>query len=303
MMKPAAVDSIRTPDSRFESIPDYPWKPNYLDDLEALQGLRLHYLDEGRKDASFTYLCLHGNPAWSYLYRKMIPVFLAAGHRVIAPDLIGFGKSDKPLHEDQHQFGFHRNILLQLVERLDLKNLILVVQDWGGILGLTLPMESADRYAGLLVMNTALTCGDAALSPGFLAWRSWCAENPNFNVGRLFSRGNPQMSESEWQAYNAPFPDAQYRAALRAFPKMVPEFIDSPGADVSRAARQFWQQQWQGKSMMAIGMQDPVLGEPTMRALQSNIRGCNHLMLLADAGHFVQEHGETIAKEAVSFFN
>ena len=300
--KPLREDALRTPEARFENLPDYPWQPHYLSELPALQGLRMHYLDEGPADAGLTYLCLHGNPAWSYLYRHMIAPFTQAGHRVVAPDLIGFGKSDKPKKEGAHQFAFHREVLLQFIERLDLRHIVLVVQDWGGIFGLTLPMEAPQRYVGLLAMNTMLAGGDAPLSPGFLAWRAWCAKNPEFDVGRLFARGNPQMPESQWQAYNAPFPDAGHRAALRVFPNRVPEFADSPGAEVARRARDFWQNSWAGRSMMAIGQQDPVLGEPVMRALQIQIRGCEHVMLLPEAGHFVQEHGAQIAQAAAPFF-
>jgi tRNA(adenine34) deaminase len=301
-MNPVRDDAVRTPEARFAELPDYPWAPNYVADLPALDGLRMHYLDEGPKEAQTTYLCLHGNPAWSYLYRTMIPVFGGAGHRVIAPDLIGFGKSDKPKKDSFHTFEFHRQVLLELVERLDLKNVVLVVQDWGGILGLTLPMDAPHRYQALLVMNTTLTTGAQALSPGFLAWREWCANNPEFDVGKLFSRGNPHLEPVQWQAYNAPFPDRGHRAALRAFPPMVPEFENSPGAGISRRAQSFWQKDWAGKTLMAIGQQDPVLGEPTMRALQTSIRGCDEVMLLPQAGHFVQEHGESIAQRAIAFF-
>ena len=302
-MSPLREDALRTPEARFSHLPDYPWSPHYLSDLPTLDGLRLHYLDEGPQDAQLTYLCLHGNPAWSYLYRKMIPVFTGAGHRVVAPDLIGFGKSDKLKKDSAHQFDFHRQVLLEFVERLDLQNVVLVVQDWGGIFGLTLPMEAPHRYAGLLAMNTLLACGDVPLSPGFLAWRAWCAKNPEFDVGKLFARGNSHMAEPEWQAYNAPFPDAGHRAALRVFPNMVPEFMDSPGAAIARQARDFWQTEWVGRSFLAIGQQDPVLGEPVMRALQSQIRGCDQVMLLPEAGHFVQEHGQVIAQAAVDFFS
>ena len=301
-MSPLREDSLRTPNARFADLPDYPWAPNYLHDLPALDGLRLHYVDEGPRDAELTYLCLHGNPAWSYLYRKMIPIFTGAGHRVVAPDLIGFGKSDKLKKDSAHHFDFHRYVLLEFVERLDLKNVILVVQDWGGIFGLTLPMVAPHRYKGLLAMNTMLACGDAPLSPGFLGWRAWCGKNPEFDVGRLFARGNSHMAEPEWQAYNAPFPDAGHRAALRVFPNMVPEFMDSDGAAISRQARDFWRDKWAGRTFMAIGQQDPVLGEPVMRALQSQIRGCEQVMLLPEAGHFVQEHGQAIAQSAMRFF-
>lgn len=301
---PLRDDALRTPDEAFGGLPGYPWPPNYLSDLPSLAGLRMHYLDEGRHGPEgLTYLCLHGNPAWSYLYRKMIPVFLEAGHRVVAPDLIGFGKSDKPKKDSFHSFDGHRQNLLELVERLDLQRIVLVVQDWGGLLGLTLPMAAPERYHGLLVMNTTLATGEQPLSAGFVAWREMCAKNPEFDVARLFARGNSQMSAAECAAYNAPFPDRGHRAALRAFPPMVPEFEDSAGAGTSRAARDFWRDHWQGQTLMAVGAQDPVLGLPVMRELQALIRGCSEPLLIENAGHFVQEHGEPIARHAVDFFS
>lgn len=299
---PLRDDALRTPDERFAGLPGYPWPPHYLSDLPVLAGLRLHYLDEGPRDAPLTWLCLHGNPAWSYLYRKMIPVFLQAGHRVVAPDLIGFGKSDKPKKDAAHSFGWHRQVLLEFIDRLDLRDVVLVVQDWGGLLGLTLPMEAPGRYRGLLVMNTTLGTGDAPLSPGFLAWREMCANNPEFDVARLFARGNPQMTAAECAAYNAPFPDRGHRAALRAFPPMVPASGDADGAATSRAARDFWRDRWQGRTFMAVGAQDPVLGPPVMRGLQQLIRGCPEPLVIEQGGHFVQEHGEPIAHAAVGYF-
>lgn len=300
--QPLCDDAVRTPEYRFENLPGYAWTPRYVSDLPSLAGWRMHYLDEGPSDARVTWLCLHGNPAWSYLYRKMIPVFLEAGHRVVAPDMIGFGRSDKPKKEGAHTFSWHRQVLLELVERLDLRNVVLVVQDWGGLLGLTLPMAAPDRYRGLLAMNTMLGTGDVPLSPGFLAWREMCRTKPDFDVARLFARGNPHMNAAECEAYNAPFPDRGHRAALRAFPAMVPDRPDADGAAVSREAREFWRTRWNGKSLMAIGAQDPVLGVPVMDALRADIRGCPEPMVLPQAGHFAQEHGEEIARAAVGYF-
>ncbi len=297
---PLRDDALRPPDSAFEGLPDYPWAPHYLNDLPALKGLRMHFLDEGPRDAPVTWLCLHGNPAWSYLYRKMIPVWLAAGHRVVAPDMPGFGKSDHPKKATAHTFDWHREVLLQFIERLDLRQVNLVVQDWGGILGLTLPMAAPDRYRALLVMNTTLTTGEQPLSAGFVAWREMCAKNPEFSVSRLFARGNPHLSPAECAAYDAPFPDAGYRAALRAFPPMVPEFVDSPGAAIARQARDFWRERWTGRTLLAVGAQDPVLGPPVMRELAAHIKGCPQPWLIEAAGHFVQEHGEPIARRALT---
>lgn len=300
--QPLREDALRTPDARFANLPGYPWPPHYVNDLPALAGLRMHYLDEGPRDAPLTWLLLHGNPAWSYLYRRMVPVLLEAGHRVVAPDLPGFGRSDKPKREAAHAFTWHRQVLLEFVDRLDLRNVVLAVQDWGGLLGLTLPMEAHERYRGLLVMNTMLGTGDAPLPPGFLAWREMCAKKPDFGVGRLFARGNRHLAEAECAAYDAPFPDAGHRAALRAFPPLVPDHPDADGAATSRQAREFLHTRWEGRTMMVVGAQDPVLGEPVMRALRTQIRNCPEPTVLPHAGHFVQEHGEAIARAAVGYF-
>ena len=312
---PLRDDALRTPEAQFVNLPGYPWAPNYISQLPTLAGLRMHYLDEGglpqgelnkagdqTSAGQITYLCLHGNPAWSYLYRKMMPIFLASGARVVAPDLVGFGKSDKPKKDSFHRFTWHRQSLLELVEHLDLQRVVLVVQDWGGLLGLTLPTDAPQRYQGLLVMNTTLATGEQPLGAGFKAWREMCAAKPDFDLARLFARGNPHLSALECAAYKAPFPDAGHRAATRAFPPLVPDAWDAEGAATSRNARDFWRDRWQGESLMAIGLQDPVLGEASMHALHADIAGCPEPMLLEEAGHFVQEHGEAIAHEAVKAF-
>ncbi len=308
---PLRSDALRTPDAAFDNLPGYPWPPHYVSNLPVLEGLRLHYLDEGEAEVAIeafgqtTYLCLHGNPAWSYLYRKMIPTFLEAGARVVAPDLIGFGKSDKPKKDAFHTFTWHRQVLIELIERLDLQNIVLVVQDWGGILGLTLPHEfhkKSNRIKGLLVMNTALGTGDVPLTQGFQDWREMCRKNPEFKIDKLFARGNPQMSPAECAAYMAPFQDSGFRAATRAFPPMVPDSEDADGAEISRKARDFWQNEWDGPTLMAVGALDPVLGLDAMCGLQKLINGCPEPVVLDEAGHFVQEHGEEIAKLAVHVF-
>ena len=298
---PLRDDALRTPDECFADLPGYPWAPHWISSLPSLGGLRMHYLDEGPQ-GGITYLCLHGNPTWSYLYRKMIPVFLESGARVVAPDLPGFGKSDKPKKDSAHSFTWQRQVLLDFVEAMDLHNVVLVVQDWGGLLGLTLPMDAPSRYSGLLVMNTTLATGDVPLSAGFVAWREMCAKNPEFDIARLFARGNPQMSPQECAAYNAPFPDKGHRAATRVFPGMVPDSPEADGAAISRQARAFWQHQWTGKAFMAVGARDPVLGPPVMDALRQVIKGCPLPMVLEEGGHFVQEHGEPIAQAAVGYF-
>jgi pimeloyl-ACP methyl ester carboxylesterase len=293
------MDALRTPDERFGNLPGFPFAPHHVDDLAGFEGLRVHFVDEGGA-APVTALCLHGNPTWSYLYRHMIPVFRAAGLRVVAPDLIGFGRSDKPVDPGWHTFERHREMLLRFVERLDLRNVLLVVQDWGGLLGLTLPMAMPERFTRLLVMNTGL--GTGQVTEGFRQWRAYSNGQPDLPVGRLIQRGKPDLSAAEVAAYDAPFPEPRYKAALKAFPNLVPDGADAPGAALSREAGEFWRERWNGDSFMAIGMQDPVLGELPMRALQKTIRGCLAPMEVAEGGHFVPEWGGPIAAAALAHF-
>jgi haloalkane dehalogenase len=287
---------LRTPDDRFSNLPGWPYAPSYW---QRPDGLRLHYVDAGPRHASKTWLCLHGQPTWSYLYRRMIPIFVAAGHRVIAPDFPGFGRSDKPVEEAAYTFSFHRESIAGLIEALDLTNIALVVQDWGGLIGLTLPMAMPERFEGLLVMNTTVATGDAPLGQGFLDWRAFSNRSPDMDVARLMQRACPHLTAGEAMAYAAPFPDASYKAGVRRFPNLVPDRPDADGAALSRQARDFWRNDWAGKSLMAIGMTDPVLGPPVMRALHANIRNCPPPLEIAGAGHFTQEWGAPIAQAAI----
>jgi haloalkane dehalogenase len=284
---------MRTSDERFARLPGYDWPPNYLE----WQGLRVHYLDMGAGDK--TLLCLHGEPTWSYLYRKMIPPFIAAGYRVVAPDFIGFGRSDKPEDGDFYTFRMHREFLLWFIETLDLKNVALAVQDWGGLLGLTLPMEMPERFARLLLMNTALGTGDVPLSEGFIAWRAYVAKTPNLDCAKLLARACPHLSAAEAAAYEAPYPDDAAKAGVRRFPALVPEHPDAPGAELSRRARDWLRTSWRGESFMAVGARDPVLGPPVMQALAKIIRGCPEPWIHPQGGHFLQEWGDEVAQEAI----
>jgi haloalkane dehalogenase/tRNA(adenine34) deaminase len=293
------TDALRTPDERFAGLPGFPFAPHYLTDAA---GLRMHYVDEGRRDARHTFLCLHGQPTWSYLYRRMIPRFVASGARVVAPDLYGFGRSDKPRDEGWYTFSRHRDSLVAFVEALDLRGITLVVQDWGGLLGLTLPPDQPGRFERLIVMNTALGTGDRPLGEGFLAWRAWANKNPDMDIARLMKRGCPHLTDAEAAAYAAPYPDASHKAGVRRFPNLVPDRPDADGAALSRRAREWWRTGWRGASFMAIGAADPVLGPPVMHALRESIRGCPAPFIHPQAGHFVQEWGEEIADRALAAF-
>jgi len=290
------METLRTPDERFAGLPGWPYAPLYTEHA----GCRVHYVDEGPRDAAVTALCLHGNPSWGYLYRHMMPVFTAAGLRVVAPDLIGFGRSDKPADDAAHTFDLHRGMLLDFIAAADLRNVMLVCQDWGGIFGLTLPMAMPERFTRLLVMNTALATGK--LSEGFRQWRDYSNSQPDLAVGKLFARGKRDLPAAEAAAYDAPFPDASYKAALRAFPNLVPDGTDAPGAALAHEAAEFWRERWTGDSFMAIGMQDPVLGAPVMQGLRAVIRGCPPPLEVPEGGHFVQEWGGPIARAALQHF-
>lgn len=294
------MDVLRTPDERFAGLPGWPYAPRYLEVDPGTGPMRLHYVDEGPRDALVTALCLHGEPSWAYLYRKMLPVFTAAGLRVVAPDFFGFGRSDKPVDDGWYSFERHRATLLAVIDALDLRNVLLVCQDWGGLIGLTLPMAREDRFTRLLVMNTGL--GTGTVTEGFLKWRAYNRTQHDLAVGRLMQRGCAGMSDAEAAAYDAPFPDARYKAGVRAFPNLVPDHDDAPGAAISREALAFWRERWQGQSFMAIGMSDPVLGADAMRPLARLIRGCPPPLEVPEAGHFVQEWGAPIARAALERF-
>jgi haloalkane dehalogenase len=292
---------LRTPEERFSDLPDYPFTPCY-EGFSGYEGLRFHYIDEGPRDAEHVFLCLHGEPTWSYLYRKMIPVFTRAGYRAIAPDFFGFGRSDKPADEAVYTFDFHRMSIMAFIERLDLTNITLVCQDWGGLIGLTLPMDMPGRISRFLIMNTMIGTGDEPLSKGFLAWRDWSNQHPDMAAGTLIGRACPHLSKAECDAYDAPYPDATYKAGVRRFPNIVPDHIDAPGAALSRHTRAWLRAIWNGQTFMAVGMRDPVLGPPVMNHLKQIIRGCPEPYEMHEAGHFVQEWGQEVAEEALKSF-
>jgi haloalkane dehalogenase len=295
---------LRTSEDRFNGLPDFGWEPKYVDDLDGFDGLRVAYLDEGPAEADHTFLCLHGEPTWGFLYRKMIPPFLAAGARVVVPDLLGFGRSDKPVDDTFYTFDRHRDTLLALIRRLDLRGITLVVQDWGGLLGLTLPVDAdaRTRITRLIVMNTTIAVGDP-LGPGFEAWRTFAESTDDLAVGALLQRAQPGLTAAEAAAYDAPFEDVRFKAGVRTFPKLVMTQPGMVGVQTSRRAAQFWRDDWRGPTFMACGAMDPVFPPDHMRALATRINGCPPPLVIADAGHFVQERGDTIAAAALEHFD
>jgi haloalkane dehalogenase len=301
------IEFLRTPEAAFTNLPDYDFPPSYAQ--EIVPGLRMHYLDVGSRSAEHTFLCLHGQPTWSYLYRKMIPVFTAAGHRVVAPDWFGFGRSDKPVQDEVYTFNFHRESMLALVRRLDLKNVTLVVQDWGGLLGLTLPMEMPERFSRLIIMNTSFATGEPLTPEMTEFYRLQAAREARLrdvkdpDIAQTMRMGSKTATEQIVAAYNAPFPDLRYKAGARRFPLIVPRGANAEGAEISRRAVSWWSTQWNGQSFMAIGMQDRLLGPRPMNAIRPFIRNCPPPLELPQAGHFVQEDaGDAVARAALQAF-
>ncbi|WP_390911028.1 haloalkane dehalogenase [Pseudosulfitobacter sp. SM2401] len=281
---------LRTPDDRFENLPYFNYDPHYVqvDDTEG-GTLRQHYLDEGPQDAN-PILVMHGEPTWSYLYRHMIPEFTRAGHRVVAPDLIGFGRSDKPTLRTDYTYQRHVDWMLDWLDQMDLTGITLVCQDWGGLIGLRLVAARPDRFARIVVANTALPTGDQPMNDAFTAWREFSQTVPVFDAGRIVSGGTTSdLSEAEIAAYNAPFPDESYKEGARQFPMLVPASPDDPAAQPNREA-------WgilRGLNLpvlTAFGADDKIMAgvDQVFQKMMPGAAGQDHT-ILQGAGHFLQE--------------
>ena len=294
------MDVLRTPDDRFDALPGYDFEPSYAE----IEGLRMHYLDEGPADAPVI-LLLHGEPSWSYLYRTMIPRLTAAGFRAIAPDLIGFGRSDKPREVADHSYANHVRWTRALVESLDLRNTTLVCQDWGGLIGLRVVAETGDRFATIVAANTGLPTGDHDMPEIWWTFRNWVAEVPELPVGFLVNAGCAmELSPAVQAAYDAPFPDETFKAGPRAMPQLVPTSSDDPAAEANRAAWRFLGE-WDKPFLCAFSDGDPITRDaaPLFLELVPGTRGLEH-PTIAGAGHFLQEDaGEQLADAVVAFLN
>ena len=290
---------LRTPDERFSSLPDYPFEPHYVE----LDGLRVHYLDEGPADAA-PVLLLHGEPSWSFLYRKMIPVLVAAGHRCVAPDLVGFGRSDKPAAQDDYTYQRHVDWMRAVVfGALDLRDITFFGQDWGGLVGLRLVAAEPDRYARVVVGNTGMPTGDRPPNDAFLAWQKFSRETPEFPVGGIISGGcATKLSPEVVAAYDAPFPDDSYLAGARSFPSLVPTSPDDPAHDANVAA---WEVlgAFEKPFLCAFSDSDPITrgGERQFLGKVPGTKGQPHVTI-EGGGHFLQEDkGEELARVIVDF--
>jgi haloalkane dehalogenase len=290
--------TIRTPDERFAALPEFPFAPRYVD----FEGARMHYLDEGPQGGEVV-LLLHGEPTWCFLYRRMIPPLVAAGCRVLAPDWIGFGRSDKYLRQADYSYERHVRSLTSFVEALDLRAITLVVQDWGGLIGLPWATEHEERMARLVILNTALPTGERSPGLGFRLWRGFARFTPVFSAGWIVKAAlRRPVDAAVIRGYDAPFPDRRYKAGARAFPRLVPITPDAPFADRNRAAREAFGR-WEKPTLLRFGREDPILGRagPGFLKTVKALRG-QEMRWVEDAGHFVQEDaGPEVAREIVRF--
>lgn len=294
----------RTPDDRFANVPDFPFAPHYVDvpGLPGEPALRMHHVDAGPRDAR-PVLMLHGEPSWSYLYRAQIARVAAAGHRAIAPDLVGFGRSDKPLRVEDYTYQRHVDWMTAFVEALDLREITLLCQDWGGLIGLRLVAAMPQRFARVMAANTFLPTGDSKMPDAFLKWRDYARSVPVFPVGEIVSRGCAcALPAAVRAAYDAPFPDESSKAGARAFPGLVPATPDDPASAPNREA-------WRGLSRFerpfrtAFSDRDPITAGAD-RVLQKLIPGARNQphLILAGGGHFLQEDCAVALAEALLAF-
>ncbi|KAA1250828.1 haloalkane dehalogenase [Mycobacterium simiae] len=283
------TENLRTPDTRFANLDGYPFEPHYLDVSASDTGpLRMHYVDEGPRDAAPVVL-LHGEPTWSYLYRTMIPPLAAAGHRVLAPDLIGFGRSDKPSRIQDYSYLRHVEWVTSWLTALDLHDVTVVVQDWGSLIGLRVAAEQGERFAKLFIANGFLPTADRPMPPAFRIWRAFAKYSPWLPAGRLVDVGTvTKLSAAVRAGYDAPFPDKRYQAGARAFPQLVPTSTDDPAIPANRAA---WDalSRWDKPTLCVFGARDPILGKadaPLIRHIPG-AAGQPHARI--HASHFIQE--------------
>jgi haloalkane dehalogenase len=297
------MKALRTPDERFKNLPGYNFEPHYVEVPDGDDGtLRVHYIDEGPRDAA-PILLMHGEPSWSYLYRKMIPVLVKAGHRAIAPDLIGFGRSDKPDNREDYTYQRHVDWMTSFIRRIDLRNATLVGQDWGGLIGLRLAAENPDRFTRIVAANTFLPTGDQPAGEAFLRWQQYSQTTADFDAGRIVGRTcQPSLPDDIVAAYNAPFPDDSYKEGARQFPKLVPTSPDDPASPANRKA---WEvlTKWDKPFLCAFGDSDPVTkgGDRAFQAMVPGTKGQPHT-IIAGGTHFIQEdRGEELAKVIVEW--
>ena len=292
------MQCLRTPDARFENLPDYPFEPNYID----IDGMRMHYVEEGPADAQ-PVLLLHGEPSWSFLYRHMIPPLAKAGLRVIAPDLFGFGRSDKPSRKSDYSYAGHVAWMRAFIEQLDLRDITLFCQDWGSLIGLRLAAENEERFARIALANGGLPTGDQAMPKAFVYWRRFALYSPWFPIGKIIQKATVSELPADVVAgYDAPFPGSKYKAGARAFPSLVPITPDDPATAANRAAWKVFER-WEKPFLTCFSNRDPITRGLDKRWQKTvpGAQGQEH-RIIKGAGHFLQEEaGPELAELLVEF--
>ncbi len=289
---------LRTPDERFRNLPGFDFEPHYVE----VAGMRMHYVDEGPRNAA-PVLLLHGEPSWSYLYRRMIPPLVASGLRVVAPDLIGFGRSDKPAAKSDYSYARHVDWMRLFIEALGLEHITLFGQDWGSLIGLRVAAENEHRFARIALGNGGLPTGDQAMPRAFLIWRAFASYSPWFPIGRIIQQGTvTDLPEDVVAAYDAPFPNSKYKPGARAFPRLVPTTPDDPASDANRAAWDVFSR-WQKPFLTTFSNRDPITrgGDRPWQKHVPGAQGLDHVVI-RNAGHFLQEdRGAELADVLVRF--
>ena len=303
------MKNIYTSDiEKLTNLPDFPYEARYeknITGFEDYEDMRMAYIDTGNKDSELTFLMLHGSPTWSYMYRHFIKEVNKANFRAVAFDMPGFGRSDKPLDEGAYTFESLRSSLICMIERLDLKNIVLVVHEWGGFIGLTIPMDMPERFDGIIMHNTTLVTGTNLMSDSYADWRKYIKDNPDLNIRAIMARTNKILNLKECNNYHAPFDSYESKVALRVMPEIFPNQKGKQGIEISKKAQDWFSNEYDGLALSLSGMRDPLFPQEALNSFFNSIKGIHKLPGVDNAGHFLpewaMEYGENLIKTYLEY--
>ncbi len=301
------MKKIHTPNmEKLSNLPDFPYEAKYEKDIggfEEYKDMRMAYIDAGNSDSEITFLMLHGSPTWSYMWRHFIKEIEKLNYRAVAFDMPGFGRSDKPDDESAYTFDSMRESIICMIKRLELKNIVLVVHEWGGFLGLTIPMDMPELFDGIIIHNTTLATGNNLMSDSYKDWRQYIKDNPDLNVRAVMARTNKILSLKECNNYHAPFEDYDSKVALRTMPKIFPNDQKKAGAEISQRAQDWFSNDFDGLALSVSGMRDPLFPQDALNRFFDSIKGIHKLPGVDNAGHFLpewaMEYGEQLIKKYI----
>ena len=289
---------------KLTNLPDFPYEPRYeknIKGFENYEDMRMAYIDTGNKDSELTFLMLHGSPTWSYMWRHFIKEVERANFRAVAFDMPGFGRSDKPLDKEAYTFDALRSSIICMIERLDLKNIVLVVHEWGGFLGLTIPMDMPDIFDGIIIHNTTLATGNNLISDSYTDWRKYIKDNPDLNIRAIMARTNKILNLKECNTYHAPFDNYESKIALRSMPEIFPDSKEKEGIKISQQAQDWFSEEFDGLALSVSGMRDPLFPQDALNSFFNSIKGIHKLSGIDNAGHFLpewaMEYGENLINQ------